>query len=48
MHLLCSLVSRATAGRPFGQRGIRWLSTARRGGIMIASLPYSLKIEVSQ
>jgi len=30
------------------QRGIRWLSTARRGGIMIASLPGGLEIEVSK
>ena len=30
------------------QRGIRWLTTARSGGIMIASLPDGLKIEVSQ
>jgi competence protein ComEC len=30
------------------QRNISWLSTARRGGIMIASLADGLKIEVSQ
>jgi competence protein ComEC len=30
------------------QRRIRWLTTARCGGIMIASLPGSLEIEVSQ
>lgn len=30
------------------QRHIRWLSTARSGGIMIASLPDGLKIEVSK
>ncbi len=30
------------------QRGIRWLSTARSGGIMIASTPAGLEIEVSQ
>ncbi|MCJ7524361.1 MAG: DNA internalization-related competence protein ComEC/Rec2, partial [Candidatus Aminicenantes bacterium] len=30
------------------QRGIRWLSTARRGGIMIASGPEGLEIEVSK
>jgi competence protein ComEC len=30
------------------ERGIRWLTTARRGGIMIASTPAGLVIEVSQ
>jgi competence protein ComEC len=30
------------------QRGIRWLSTARSGGIMIASAPEGLRIEVSK
>ncbi len=30
------------------QRGIRWLATARRGGIMIASTPAGLEIEVSK
>lgn len=30
------------------QRGIRWLSTARRGGIMIASGAHGLEIEVSR
>jgi competence protein ComEC len=30
------------------QRGIRWLSTARRGGIKIASSPEGLEIEVSK
>jgi competence protein ComEC len=30
------------------QRNIRWLSTARHGGIMIASLPSGLAIEVSK
>jgi len=30
------------------QRGIRWLTTARRGGIMIASTPAGLEIEVSK
>ncbi len=30
------------------QRGIRWLSTARRGGIMIASSPAGMSIEVSK
>jgi competence protein ComEC len=30
------------------QRGIRWLITARRGGIMIASGPAGLEIEVSK
>jgi competence protein ComEC len=30
------------------RRGIRWLSTARRGGVMIASIPLGLEIEVSK
>ena len=30
------------------QRNIRWLTTARRGGIMIASIPEGLEIEVSK
>jgi competence protein ComEC len=30
------------------ERGIRWLTTARRGGIMIASTPAGLAIEVSK
>ncbi len=30
------------------QRGIRWLTTARRGGIMIASTPAGLEVEVSK
>lgn len=30
------------------QRGIRWLTTARSGGIMIASAPNGLEIEVSK
>jgi competence protein ComEC len=30
------------------QRGIRWLTTARRGGIMMASVPAGLEIEVSK
>jgi competence protein ComEC len=34
--------------RRLKQRGVRWLTTARRGGIMIASLADRLEIEVSQ
>lgn len=30
------------------RRGIRWLTTARRGGIMIASTPEGLEVEVSK
>jgi competence protein ComEC len=34
--------------RRLKQRGIRWLTTARSGGIMMASLPGGLEIEVSK